>query len=117
MTDFVYQADIELIEKNETQVELSLFIPENLYYFQGHFPQAAILPGVVLMDWVVNFLEEYFAVDKSTVVSIDALKFQQIIRPKNQVTLHIKQAKGNKYAFSYCSADGQYASGKVVLSS
>ena len=116
MTDFVYQAQVELIEKNENQLELSLFIPENLYYFQGHFPEAAILPGVVLVDWVMSFLEQYFTVDKSTLVSLDALKFQQIIRPKSQVSLQITQVKSNKYAFVYRSVHGQYASGKVVFS-
>jgi len=115
LTDYVYQSQVELIEKSDTYLELSLFIPENLYYFQGHFPEAAILPGLVLFDWVMNFLAQYFSVNKSNLVSIDALKFQQIIRPKAKVTLQIKQIKTNKYSFSYCSAQGQYASGKVVL--
>lgn len=115
MTDYVYQSQVELVERSETQVDLSLFIPENLYYFQGHFPEAAILPGVVLVDWVMNFLAQYFAVDKSTLISIDALKFQQIIRPNARIILQLKQVKANKYSFSYCSTQGQYASGKVVL--
>lgn len=116
MTDFVYQSQIELIEKSDVQLELNLFIPDDLYYFQGHFTEAAILPGVVLIDWVMNFLVQYFSVDKTSLVSIEALKFQQVIRPNSQITLQIKQIKNNKYAFSYFAVHGQYASGKVVFS-
>ena len=115
MTDFVYHSQVELIEQSDTQLILSLYIPENIYYFQGHFPEAAILPGVVLVDWVMDFLAEYFAVDKQALSSIDALKFQQIIRPKSQVKLIIDKVKDNKYAFKYCADQGAYASGKVVL--
>lgn len=115
MTDYVYHGQVELIEQSDTQLELNLYIPENLYYFQGHFPEAAILPGVVLVDWVMNYLAQYFLVDKTSLLSIDALKFQQIIRPNTKVSLQLKKIKTNKYSFSYYSTVGQYASGKVVL--
>lgn len=115
MTDFVYQAELELIEQSDSRVELSLTIPENLYYFQGHFPQAAILPGVAQLDWVMNYLTSYFSTDSEKLVSVDALKFQHIVRPGYQITLTLEQVKTNKYAFSYFSSYGQHASGKVVF--
>lgn len=116
MSDFVYQAELALVERTEKRLELSLSIPEDLYYFQGHFAQAAILPGVVQLDWVVNYLAEYFATNGEDIVSIDALKFQQIVRPGYQVTLTLEQVKTNKYSFNYFSDYGQHASGKVVFS-
>jgi len=115
LTDFVYQAELELIEQSDSRVELSLTIPENLYYFQGHFPQAPILPGVAQLDWVMNYLATYFSTDSEKLVSVDALKFQHIVRPGYRVTLTLEQVKENKYAFSYFSSHGQHASGKVVF--
>ncbi len=115
MTDFVYQAELELIEQSDSRVELSLTIPENLYYFQGHFPQAPILPGVAQLDWVMNYLVQYFGTDSEKLISVDALKFQHIVRPGYQITLTLEQVKPNKFAFSYFSSHGQHASGKVVF--
>lgn len=115
MTDFVTQAQVELLTQSDNQVELCLIIPENLYYFQGHFPEAAVLPGVVQLDWVMQYLAQFFEVDITNLVSIDALKFQNIIRPNDQVTLSLAQTKANKYAFSYYSNHVQHASGKVVF--
>lgn len=115
MTDFVTQAQVELLEQSESLVELCLTIPENLYYFQGHFPQAAILPGVAQLDWVMQYLAEYFAVDITTLISVDALKFQNIIRPNHQIILTLMKIKTNKYSFSYHSSHVQHASGKVVF--
>lgn len=115
MTDFVYKPGCELIEQSTDHVLLKLTIPENLYYFQGHFPQAAILPGVAQLDWVMHYLNEYMAVDTNNVVSIDALKFQIIVQPNYEIELMLKKIKTNKYSFSYSSSHGQHASGKVVL--
>jgi len=115
LTDFVYKPSCELIEQSAEHVLLKLTIPENLYYFQGHFPQAPILPGVAQLDWVMHYLNEYLAVDSSKAVSIDALKFQIIVQPNYEVDLTLKQIKANKYSFSYSSSHGQHASGKVVI--
>ncbi|MCK8117114.1 acyl-CoA synthetase [Pseudoalteromonas sp. 2CM37A] len=115
MTDFVYKPDCQLIEQSDEHVLLKLTIPENLYYFQGHFPQAAILPGVAQLDWVMHYLTEFMAVDCTKTVSIDALKFQIIVQPNYEVDLRLKKIKANKFSFSYSSTHGQHASGKVVL--
>ncbi|MBQ4833478.1 acyl-CoA synthetase [Pseudoalteromonas sp. MMG010] len=115
MTDFVYKPICEVIEKTPQSVRLNLTIPENLYYFQGHFDQAAILPGVVQLDWVMHYLKTYLQVDCDKVMSVDALKFQIIVQPNYQVELVLKEIKTNKYSFSYSSTHGQHASGKVVI--
>jgi 3-hydroxymyristoyl/3-hydroxydecanoyl-(acyl carrier protein) dehydratase len=115
LTKYVTQAQVELLTQSETQVELCLTIPENLYYFQGHFPEAAILPGVAQLDWVMQYLAQFFGVDSTDLLSVDALKFQNIIRPNYQVTLTLTQIKANKYSFSYHSVHAQHASGKVVF--
>jgi len=117
LTNFVYKPHVSVEQQDEKKVTLLLTIPENLYYFQGHFPEAAILPGVAQLDWVMYFLREYFTVDTRELSSVDALKFQQIVRPKYQITLVLEQIKENKFSFKYYSAHGQHASGKVVIAS
>ncbi len=115
LTDFVYKPICDVIEQSPEHVQLRLLIPENLYYFQGHFTQAAILPGVAQLDWVMHYLNKYLNVDPQKVISVDALKFQIIVQPNYQVDLLLKKIKDTKYSFSYSSEHGQHASGKVVL--
>lgn len=115
MTEFVYKPELELKHQSEDSVILDLTIPKNLYYFQGHFPEAAILPGVAQLDWVMFYLNHYFSIELSKLSSVDVLKFQHIIRPEYQVELSLKRLTNNKYEFSYHSNHGQHSSGRVVL--
>ena len=116
MTSLVYKQLIEVLQQSENSLLCNLTIPENLYYFQGHFAQAAILPGVTQIDWVMHYISEYFGVDISQLVSIDQLKFQHIIRPNYQVEFLLEKLADNKYRFNYKSKHGQHSSGKVVFS-
>ncbi|NRA71339.1 MAG: acyl-CoA synthetase [Gammaproteobacteria bacterium] len=116
MTDFVYYPQVDVISQTAEMVELSLLIPKNLYYFQGHFTQAPILAGVAQLDWVMTYLAKYFDVDKTKLSSVDALKFQIIVRPNYRINLMLNRVKPNKFSFNYSSEHGQHASGKVVFS-
>ncbi|MEL0655074.1 acyl-CoA synthetase [Pseudoalteromonas issachenkonii] len=115
MTNFVYKPICDVIEQSPDHVLLRLKIPENLFYFQGHFVQAPILPGVAQLDWVMHYLTKYLNVDCQKAISVDALKFQIIVKPNYEVDLLLKQIKNTKFSFSYSSEHGQHASGKVVL--
>lgn len=113
MTDFVYKAELLSQTVTEQQVDLKLRVPANLYYFQGHFNSAPILPGVVQTHWVMQYLAEFFAADVKTFQGFSNLKFQIIVQPEYVLDLTLKQIKPNKYSFSYQSEHGQHASGKV----
>jgi len=116
LSNFVYQPIVKQQTVDGDSVHLVLEIPENLFYFQGHFEQAAVLPGVAQLDWVMGFLAQYFGIEKEMLVSVDALKFQIIVRPGYIVDLKLSKIKPEKFSFSYSSSHGQHASGKVVFS-
>ena len=115
MTEFVHQGEILAAETTENSVQLQIRVPENLYYFQGHFPDIAILPGVVLTHWVMEYLNQYFDVDASLFTGLKGLKFQAIIRPNYELTLALTKLNDHKYSFNYSSTHGQHASGKVLF--
>jgi hypothetical protein len=97
------------------RVLLEISAPASLIYFDGHFDVAPILPGVVQVDWAMHYGRQYFPLP-ATFKGVNALKFQQVIRPEMPVQLELTYdgAKGSLH-FSYASAAGQHASGRVML--
>lgn len=95
--------------------ELELDIDADLIAFDGHFPQAPILPGVAQLDWAVRYARDAFALPPRF-VRMEALKFQRVIRPGARVHLRLEwmQDKG-ALVFRYQSDRGPHASGRVLF--
>ncbi|OUS27094.1 hypothetical protein A9Q99_16060 [Gammaproteobacteria bacterium 45_16_T64] len=102
-------------EVDGANVVLTLQIPENLKYFDGHFDQASLLPGVVQIDWAVHFGRLHFHCE-GQFSSLEVIKFKEVIAPNQQVklTLSFNEDK-QKLLFSYASETGACSSGRIVL--
>ena len=114
MNNRVLFPQINHVEENESEVVLSLTIPADLYYFEGHFPQTPILAGVVQVHWAMHYIEQYFDKKIEEHTSVDALKFQMIIAPEYQVKLVLKKMSDVKVSFNYSSEHGAHTSGRAV---
>ncbi|WP_295996422.1 AMP-binding protein [Rugamonas sp.] len=97
------------------RVLLELTAPANLFYFDGHFGAAPILPGVVQVEWAIHYGRHYFDLP-ARFRAIHALKFQQVILPDSPVRLELlHDADKGSLQFRYLSAGGQHASGRIML--
>ncbi len=107
--------NVHELERTADRVLLELTAPSNLYYFDGHFDVAPILPGVVQVDWAIHYGRQYFPLP-AIFKGINALKFQQVIQPAQPVRLELLHdaAKGS-LQFRYASDAGQHSSGRVML--
>lgn len=103
------------LEAGDARLLLELTVPADLLYFDGHFPVAPVLPGVVQVDWAIHYGRRRFALGPAF-KGITALKFQQMVRPGEPVQLELvhDQAKGS-LNFRYFSAAGQHASGRIIF--
>ncbi|THB67352.1 MAG: AMP-binding protein [Gammaproteobacteria bacterium] len=103
-------------------VNLQIFVPDNIYYFSGHFPGTSILAGVVQLSWVVHYAQEYFGIKVSS-KQLDAIKFQSVITPGKNISLDIKfnRDKSNIAFKYYCLEDQSeeisFSSGRIKLDS
>ncbi|MEL4341365.1 thioester dehydrase [Shewanella xiamenensis] len=94
-------------------IELRLLVAADLEYFNGHFPEQAVLPGVTQLDWAVRLGCEHFGYN-AAVANLEVLKFQQLILPGQEVTLVISHnAAKEKLTFAYSDGDHRYASGRI----
>ncbi|WP_341503730.1 hydroxymyristoyl-ACP dehydratase [Gallaecimonas sp. GXIMD4217] len=108
----------KILDRTQTESgwQLRLQVPADLFYFQGHFPDLPILPGVVQLDWAIRLGCDCFGL-KPRSRRMEALKFQAVVLPGMELLLNLAydEAKG-KLSFSFESDQARHASGRVVLS-
>ena len=107
----------EVLEQIETDGEwnLRLTVPPDLAYFSGHFPTAPVLPGVVQVDWAMNLGRQLMNLPPRF-VGMEVLKFQQLVRPGDEIQLHLRfdRERGKLY-FAYRNDTAACSSGRIVL--
>lgn len=100
-------------EPEHACVELEL-VPE-LVVFDGHFPQAPILPGVAQIDWAIRFGREAFDLP-ARFRCLEALKFHRVLQPGMRVRLMLDwHLEKRTLVFRYESEHGVHASGRAVF--
>jgi acyl-coenzyme A synthetase/AMP-(fatty) acid ligase/3-hydroxymyristoyl/3-hydroxydecanoyl-(acyl carrier protein) dehydratase len=106
---------VRVLESKPERVLLELAVPADLLYFDGHFSVAPVLPGVVQVDWAILYGRRHFELAPAF-RAINALKFQQMIRPGRPVQLELvhDRAKGS-LNFRYISDAGAHASGRILF--
>ncbi|MDR2787011.1 MAG: AMP-binding protein [Candidatus Accumulibacter sp.] len=77
----------------EDGVALLLRMPADLVWFEGHFPDLPVLPGVVQIDWAAHYGRVYFGFD-ATASNVSRLKFQNLIRPGDSPRLELSRRRG-----------------------
>lgn len=95
--------------------ERDLRVPKDLSCWPGHFPDYAIVPGVVQLAWIMRLLREYTGrVPK--LQSLEAVKFKTPLLPLQQLTLTLRPGK-DPSRFDFKLADGTtvFSEGRIVL--
>ena len=109
------QPEAQWLERGERAAKLAFVADQELLPFDGHFPDAAVLPGVAQLDWALQFGREAFAIEGEP-ARIEQLKFQALVRPGMNVQLALDWAPdAGTLAFRYTSDVGTHASGRFVF--
>jgi hypothetical protein len=96
-------------------VRLRLRLPADLAQFEGHFPAAPVLPGVVQLHWAVEEGRRRFGL-RGGFAGLKQLKFMRPLLPGDEAALEL-HPDGDGLRFSYDSAQGRHSSGRVLLGS
>ncbi len=82
----------------------------NELFFQGHFPNNPIMPGVLQIEamaqtagCVVMSADENYAEHKRGVLfmSVDGVKFRKPVRPGDQLKMHLEKIKERRNIFVF----------------
>jgi 3-hydroxymyristoyl/3-hydroxydecanoyl-(acyl carrier protein) dehydratase len=104
-----------LVKKVSDQLELSLLFPREAIFFQGHFENFPILPGVVQLHCAVCSIKKYFQED-FLIRSFEKVKFLKTIIPDQTLFLKLNKNQENLFSFSFETEDGETcSSGKIIL--
>ena len=92
-----------------------LILPKNIIYFDGHFENMPILPGVVQIDWAIRFARIYLSVTGSF-QKMESVKFFRPIIADTHVTMDISYDKAKKrLIFSYVNGGQIHSSGRILF--
>ena len=93
-------------------LQTRLDVPSDLLFFDGHFDAAAVVPGVVLLDWAVAQVEQRFGL-APPLAGIEVLKFQKVVLPGMRLRLRLERSDARTVCFAYESDAGNHASGRL----
>jgi hypothetical protein len=101
------------LERGDSHARLTLDVHADLAPFEGHFPQAAVLPGVALLDWAVRLGRDCFAIPDGF-QRMETVKFHHLVRPGTTLQLELDwQAQAAQLGFRFLSDKGPHASGRL----
>lgn len=101
------------------QGETTLVIAADHPAFAGHFPGSPILPGVVLLDAMVQALAAHAAAapdgDAGNFCKISSAKFLSPVRPGETLSISYSTSASGSTRFEISGADRKVAEGALLL--
>lgn len=95
------------------RTELDLEVQPDNRWFAGHFPELAILPGVVQIGWAAHFGHTLYGLGPG-VGLMEQVKFRRPILPGARVTLVLKvDVAAAKLRYEYRDTEHTYSSGSL----
>jgi 3-hydroxymyristoyl/3-hydroxydecanoyl-(acyl carrier protein) dehydratase len=97
------------------EVTLTLKLMPELFWFKGHFPAQAILPGVAQIDLVMHYAKTKLQIDLPF-KGMDVVKFQRPLFPDETIELTVSwQPENQKLSFQYLVDGTPASSGRIAL--
>jgi 3-hydroxymyristoyl/3-hydroxydecanoyl-(acyl carrier protein) dehydratase len=106
---------IDSIERAHHRLILRFVVHPELEYFQGHFPEVALLPGVVQTGWAIQIARQELPID-GAFHALAGVKFTRVIRPGAAVELELACSTDlRELSFEYRSGGAVCSSGRALF--
>jgi 3-hydroxymyristoyl/3-hydroxydecanoyl-(acyl carrier protein) dehydratase len=105
--------DLDIRLQGETNAEIAFTLPPELIFFEGHFPDRPILPGVAQTHIAVLMAQKlwgFWPADSN----LARLKFRRVLIPGDTVVLKLKRDQGRgRLSFAYTLGDIDASQGEI----
>lgn len=99
---------------NPNQISYVGRIDPNSPYFNGHFPENPVLPGVAMIDASVLSLSDHLS-KELYLNRIQSAKFMDLVRPGDEVRLDLIEREAGTWMVSWWPAqNGRAGSGAIA---
>lgn len=104
---------LDVRAQSDTEAEVAFALAPDLIFFQGHFPERPILPGVAQAHMAVLIARRLWDQAPSD-SNLSKLKFKRVLAPNEQVTLYLKRdATLGRISFRYRLGDIDVSEGEI----
>ncbi|WP_269518806.1 ApeI family dehydratase [Alteromonas sp. BMJM2] len=76
------------VDSANNTVLITLCVPDKLKWFDGHFPEQKVLPGVVQVDWAGKIARALFVQDYAF-QQLSNIKFKTMVMPDTAMQLEL----------------------------
>lgn len=105
---------VENEERTSTTYAADLTFDRDAAYFKGHFPDFAVLPGVIQLG-TAHRIAEAFIGHVRTLRQVKKMKFSHVLRPGETVHFTLTKKTDDEFAYEYRKGDIQCASGVLCF--
>ncbi len=94
---------------SEQTADFEMVFLKSSNFFNGHFNNLPILPGVVQLNFAGYFIQEAFGIKINTEI-VKKIKFSKVIKPQERVTLSLAK-NGKNISYTFKKGDNVCSSG------
>jgi 3-hydroxymyristoyl/3-hydroxydecanoyl-(acyl carrier protein) dehydratase len=103
------------LRRNGDEVVIDLILPADHAAFLGHFPSRPVVPGVLQIDWAMQFASHYFDLDQTVAIDFQ-VKFRRLIEAGDDLALTLRlDGQRRTVAFEYRTSQEIASTGKIKL--
>jgi 3-hydroxymyristoyl/3-hydroxydecanoyl-(acyl carrier protein) dehydratase len=107
--------DVVQSHVSDDSATLQLRLGNDLFQFQGHFPNNPILPGVAQLDWAIKLANIHLGTS-TTVKEVRHLKFRRLTPPDTRLQLILQHDPiSASLSFEFKEDSTPISSGTIVL--
>jgi len=107
---------ITACDMEDATAVVTLTVPEQLAWFDGHFPDNKVLPGVVQVDWAGKLARALF-VGKDRFYQLTNIKFKSMVMPGTAMQLSLSyNAAKQSVTFSFFEQSETFSTGSFKFS-